>query len=107
MNVQEIVSAVGEMSKEDLVIVDQALKAAHKYERERRLVSARANLRLKDKVETEGLSPKRINGIVGTIARFGKGGTRADIKVEEPGIQWQYEKGDIIHGVPIQCLIKQ
>jgi hypothetical protein len=89
-------------------VCDSELDRVSEVTRERQKIVGQMNavrLKVGDRVELFGLSPKTLNGLIGEVstAPRGRGSKRFDVKLDHE----TFHRGrvtDTIHGIPAQCL---
>jgi hypothetical protein len=97
----------GNFSRDDLTLINDALRANFKRDRARRLEEAQSALNGGETVRLSGLRPRALNGIEGTVGRFTPSMTRADVTVTKTSWgrgSWKYPVGYVIRGVPLSCM---
>jgi sulfate adenylyltransferase subunit 1 (EFTu-like GTPase family) len=63
-------------------------------------------MKVGDKVQLQGLSPKSLNGLVGHITKTPSGRSkRFDVKLLHE-IVLRHRVTDVVHGIPVQCVVK-
>jgi hypothetical protein len=102
MKEQDLVTAILDGTIDEATVVS-AIKEAHRRRNANNLLKAQLSLKLKSRVKLHGLTPKRLNGLTGTISRFNQTHSRADVTADQ---DWgfDYPKGRIVYGVPLGCL---